>query len=119
MNARLGELEERVARLEELLRGYRKALEDDPKMAEQTAQMLRIVRNNLGASQRGICQAAAREFGISRGRALEILRRETGVLWQTIDGAFNSKLYFERERNTLGTELTHESGTEADAPVCY
>ena len=115
MEDRLGELERRVARLEELLRGYRGALEDDPEVAEQTAEMLRIVRGNLGASQRGICQAAAREFGISRGRALEILRRETGILFRTVDGAFNSKLYFERERNTLGTELTHESGSGRNA----
>ena len=109
MENRLGELEKRVTRLEEVLRGYRSALEDDPEVAEQTAKMLQVVRDNLGASQRSICRAAAREFGISRWRALEILRRETGILWRTVNGAFNSKLYFERERNTSGHDVTDHS----------
>ena len=105
MNQELSELERRIARLEELVRGYRHVLEDDPEAVEQTAQILALIRQNPGASQRGICRYVQQHYGISRGRALEILKREMGVLWRTTDGAFNAKLYYERDRNTSGTEL--------------
>ena len=103
MDERLIELERRVERLEERLQDYHGALQDDPEMVQQTVLILRLIRECPGGSQRGICQAAKVQFGISRGRALEILRRETEVLWRTGDGAFNSKLYYECERNTGGT----------------
>jgi hypothetical protein len=106
---RLGDLEARVGRLEELQRGYRDVLEDDPEAVEQTAQILQLVRRYPGASQRGICHGAREKYGIARGRALEILKRETGVLWRTTDGAFNAKLYYERERNTSGTGLAQQA----------
>jgi hypothetical protein len=77
----------------ELVRGYRDVLEDDPEAVEQTARILRLIQKSPGASQRGICKFVKEEYGVSRGRALEILRRETGVLWWTTGGAFNSKLY--------------------------
>ena len=113
MNDVVRELDRRVARLEELVRGYRDALEDDPEAVEQTARILRLIQQNPGASQRGICKFVQKEYGISRGRALEILSRETGVLWRTTNGAFNAKLYYERDRNTSGTELEHQSSLGA------
>jgi hypothetical protein len=80
-------------------------LEDDPEAVEQIGQILRLIQECPGASQRGICKYVQKHFGISRSRALGILKREMGVLWRTTGGAFNAKPCYERDRNTSGTEL--------------
>jgi hypothetical protein len=76
------------------------AIASDPEDVIALAEIFIIVREIGGLSQRGVCALARQRYGLGRDRVTGLLRLGTQLsLWDTEDGAFKSRLFFEHRTN--------------------
>jgi len=65
----------------------------DPRETDDLELIGAFIADNPGASQRQVCKAVQRN-GISRQRASDLLKGETGALWRVESGGRGSIRYF-------------------------